>query len=91
MSDHFLKFDDAATGDAALTAAGMAGATGPGWAVERLGTLMTAAVIDADGEIVGTPTALAGYHVNIRLIDTALPSNLTAVEIFPVTPNRRFA
>lgn len=91
MSDHFLKFDDETAASSALSTANLLTGAGPGWAVERLGTLMTEAVRDAAFEIVTMPTALAGYHVNLRLIETGLPANLAASEIFPVTPHRRFA
>lgn len=91
MSDHFLRFDDEAAAGSALATANLPTETGPGWAVERLGTLMTEAVRDAAFEIVAMPTDLPGYHVNLRLIEIDLPANLAASEIFPITPYRRFA
>ncbi len=91
MSDHYLKFTDATAADDALAAAGFDGETGPGWAVDRIGSLTTEAVRDENHQIVTMPVPVAGHHVNLRLLDAALPTNLTACAIFPATPDRRFA
>lgn len=91
MGDFFLRFDDSAAAATALSAAGLVGKPDGSWALDHVGTVWSAAVLDGAGEVVTPAAALPGYHLNVRLLTGLLPESLTAFEVFPAAPFRRFA
>jgi len=91
MGDFFLKFDDAAAAAAALSADGMDGKPDGSWALDHVGAVWTQDVLDEAGNVVTPAAPVAGYHVNVRLLTGSLPESLTAFEVFPAAPYRRFA
>lgn len=89
--NHYLKFPDEATAAYALDGAGIALTPTPDQDIDFVGTVWSTAVLDDNGDVVVPATAMTGWHVNLRLRNTDLPTALVPFSLFPATPFRRFA
>ena len=98
MLDLKLVFPDEAAGLAALAAAGVEaeayGVTCGAWGVcvTGLRVVGTPAVLDEAGEVVTPPVFAAGWHADLRLMDTGTaPEALAAFAVTPANPQFTFA
>ena len=89
--NHYLKFPDEAAAFSALDGAGIALTPTPDQDISFVGTVWDTAVLDGNGDVIVPATAVVGWHVNLRLRNTALPTALVPFCQFPTTPFRRFA
>ncbi len=89
--NHYLKFPDEAAAASALDGAGIALTPAPDRDISLVGTVWDTAVLDGNGDVIVPATAVAGWHVNLRLRNTDLPTALVPFRQFPTTPFRRFA
>jgi hypothetical protein len=62
-------------------------------AMDVLGTIYSGGTFDVQGNVLTPPTAIAGWHVNMRVRDgTVLPVALAAFEVAePAFPKRVFS
>ncbi|GJL86901.1 MAG: hypothetical protein DHS20C03_06100 [Minwuia thermotolerans] len=89
--NHYLKFPDEAAAAYTLDAAGIALTPALDQDIDFVGTIWSTAVLDGDGDVIVPAAAMAGWHVNLRLRNTDLPTALVPFCQFPTTPFRRFA
>ena len=103
MNDRYLKFDDQAQAQAAFEAAGLVVGgkliiATHSYAVDVIGTIYRptgamVAMATPNGTVdMAEMEPVAGWHVNMRMIDGELPAALAAFEIpAPATPKRVWA
>ncbi|MDF1733205.1 MAG: hypothetical protein P1U49_17010 [Minwuia sp.] len=89
--NHYLKFPDEATAANVLDGVGIALTPTPDQDIDFVGTVWSTAELDDNGDVTVPATAMAGWHVNLRLRNTDLPTALVPFSLFPTTPFRRFA
>ena len=98
MIDLKLCFPDAATGLAALLAAGIDASadavTGGAWGacVTGLSIIATPETVDAAGDVTAPATFAPGWHADLRLMHaSAAPEALAAFVVVPGNPQHTFA
>ncbi len=102
ITDHYLKFPDISTADAVLSK--VFGADDAGQAIAqsenhfavcvgRISKPTGKTLLTEDGDEYPEMRLLDGYHVNLRLLDGALPPALAAYALAapPLTPTCVFA
>lgn len=97
MQDYYLKFPDKATADAIL----FEQVNVPDTETQRfrnryqntdvIGIIYEGGEWDAEGNTITPPTALDGWHVNIRLMSTEDATPLDAFKVIPTRPRRVWA
>lgn len=95
--DYYLRGPDEAAAEAALALAGLLIDGGPadGVALSVIGTIQEGGEYGPDGEVVQAPTALPGWHINMRLARELTAAEQTALRDVliepPATPFRVWA
>ena len=59
--------------------------------IDTIGVMYKGGEWDAEGNVVTPPTELAGWHVNVRLINDESDETLLPFVVTPVTPQRVWA